>query len=46
MMLNPVGAEAGPLLKNDELILMCPQMPDLSSFAWGKEPGHSKIPVG
>ncbi len=35
MMLNPVGSEAGPLQEKDELILMCPQMPDLSSYAWG-----------
>lgn len=30
MMLNPVGGEAGPLRAGDELILLCPVMPDLS----------------
>lgn len=33
MMLNPVGGEAGPLRKGDELILLCPVLPDLSAYA-------------
>jgi voltage-gated potassium channel len=32
MMLNPVGGEAGLLRDGDELILLCPVMPDLSRF--------------
>jgi voltage-gated potassium channel len=32
MMLNPVGNEAGPLREGDELILLCPVLPDLSGF--------------
>jgi hypothetical protein len=30
MMLNPVGAEAGPLREGDELILLSQTLPDLS----------------
>lgn len=30
MMLNPVGGEAGPLREGDELIVLCPVMPDLT----------------
>ena len=30
MMLNPVGGESGPLREGDELILLCPVLPDLS----------------
>jgi hypothetical protein len=33
MMLNPVGNEAGPLREGDELILLCPVLPDLSRFS-------------
>jgi voltage-gated potassium channel len=33
MMLNPVGGEAGPLREGDELILLCPVLPDLGRFA-------------
>lgn len=33
MMLNPVGDEAGPLRQGDELILLCPVLPDLSRHA-------------
>jgi voltage-gated potassium channel len=32
MMLNPVGREAGPLRAGDELIVLCPVVPDLSRF--------------
>ncbi len=32
MMLNPVGSEAGPLREGDELILLCPVLPDLSGL--------------
>ena len=32
MMLNPVGTEAGPLREGDELILLCPVLPNLSGF--------------
>ena len=37
MMLNPVGSEAGPLREGDELILLCPVLPDLSQLA-GPDP--------
>jgi hypothetical protein len=30
MMLNPVGAEAGPFLEGDQLILLSQTFPDLS----------------
>jgi voltage-gated potassium channel len=33
MMLNPVGAEAGRLREGDELILLCPVLPNLSRFS-------------
>jgi Trk K+ transport system NAD-binding subunit len=32
MMLNPIGDEAGPLREGDDLILLCPVMPDLSRY--------------
>ena len=32
MMLNPIGGEAGPLREGDELILLCPVLPDLSKL--------------
>jgi hypothetical protein len=34
MMLNPVGAEAGPLREGDELILLSQTLPDLSRRAF------------
>ena len=32
-MLNPVGGEAGPPRDGDDLILLCPVLPDLSRYA-------------
>jgi len=32
MMLNPVAGEVGPLREGDELILLCPVMPDLKHY--------------
>jgi len=42
MMLNPVGGEAGPLLKGDELILLSQTLPDLSRL----QPPGAHQPVG
>ena len=39
MMLNPVGAEAGPLCEGDELILLSQTLPDLS------EPKPARFPI-
>jgi voltage-gated potassium channel len=33
MMLNPVAGEAGPLREGDELILLCPVLPDLTHLS-------------
>src|SRR5262249_51836518 len=33
MMLNPIGGEAGPLRTGDDLIPLCPVLPDPSRYA-------------